>query len=547
MNMAWRSLLAPRSVPLLPCFASPAARRHGRGGGGVYQIMEHTSRGYWTHDHSWSDYDYAEYGCPAGVVKAEDGAGGGSPATSPNCGSCERPARRPRRRHLYVVLDDWRKGFSVHKLDLSGAAGPASPSSQAAAEPGIAGERLPPPAVRMEFSNVSAGARFAALGSRIVACTQGPDGATVVYDTGAASQAIVPRSPEVLRDAWQAAVAAGDDRLYAFASNSKARPPPVDTAAADAPSRQSLGTDGDDDDNDDSGDDGHQRQVSTGEMYHLEEVIERHPGEIDCYDQGSKRWSWSPEPSPLPFNLDRNGTVTSYAVHPDGNTIFVSVTPATPEEGGGYHCHGGYHGYSGGCGFGYHGGNDEFERQWRRQVEERDNALAKTGTYSYHVKSRTWKHLGTWMLPFAGHAHYDGELDAWVGHGPSGSYGPGDKIGCCDVIGSPPSPEPPSWKPCEEMSLSSLTRWKWLTETALVAMGGGRFCLVECAPRKEMDDLGDPWGDGDKFELLVTAFRLKYDKNGAIQVTDRRVVRSHVLSRYSCPDEEMFSMQAFWM
>ncbi|RCV30431.1 hypothetical protein SETIT_6G094000v2 [Setaria italica] len=83
--------------------------------------------------------------------------------------------------YLYVVIDDWREGFSRHKIDF---------------DDDDELWRLPSPAaIRMEFSNVCAGAQFMALGRRIVGCTDDRGGLIVVYDTGTVASAIVCLSP----------------------------------------------------------------------------------------------------------------------------------------------------------------------------------------------------------------------------------------------------------------------------------------------------------------------------------------------------------------
>ncbi|KAM0844511.1 hypothetical protein ACQ4PT_056999 [Festuca glaucescens] len=79
-------------------------------------------------------------------------------------------------------------------------------------------------------------------------------------------------------------------------------------------------------------------------------------------------WSWNNKPPGFPFDPK---SITAHAVHPRTGTIFVSA-------------------------FGLRHGS------W--------------GTYSYGTGgSGQWKRRGDWMLPFKGHAHYDHELDAWVG------------------------------------------------------------------------------------------------------------------------------------
>ncbi|KAM0928536.1 hypothetical protein ACQ4PT_002538 [Festuca glaucescens] len=66
------------------------------------------------------------------------------------------------KRHLYVVLDDHKDGYGIHKLDLD-------PDKDDGQDGG--GQRLlpGPPVLRVAFPDVNEGAQFAALGSTIVA------------------------------------------------------------------------------------------------------------------------------------------------------------------------------------------------------------------------------------------------------------------------------------------------------------------------------------------------------------------------------------------
>ncbi|KAM0865529.1 hypothetical protein ACQ4PT_043228 [Festuca glaucescens] len=111
----------------------------------------------------------------------------------------DHPCRK--RRHLYLVLDDWSNGFSIHKLDLYSNDG----------SDGGGGLPLPAPW------------NFAALGSKIiVAGALGPDedGVTLTYDTKTAGVSAVPRLPATLRCPWTLATAVGNG-LYVFEPNSE--------------------------------------------------------------------------------------------------------------------------------------------------------------------------------------------------------------------------------------------------------------------------------------------------------------------------------------
>jgi hypothetical protein len=77
-----------------------------------------------------------------------------------NCGG-----KKPRK-HLYVVLDDWEKGFSVHKLDALSLFDSDSDSDDNDNDGGL--KRLPdPPALRITEARHSP-MLFAGLGSSIL-------------------------------------------------------------------------------------------------------------------------------------------------------------------------------------------------------------------------------------------------------------------------------------------------------------------------------------------------------------------------------------------
>lgn len=172
----------------------------------------------------------------------------------------------------------------------------------------------------------------------------------------------------------------------------------------------------------------------TGELHFLDGV-----SDLDNRGDSNKHLSWSTSPSPLPFKLETAyGRVSSYAVHPGGKRISVSVI---------------------------------------------GDSNRPVGTYSYDTESHEWTHQGTWMLPFSWQAHYDDELDALVGH--DAGYGV-PTIGCCDIpyLGTEGSVVPPPiWKLCEDRLLSGLP----CLNAKLLSMAGGYFCFVEIGPRQGVD------------------------------------------------------------
>ena len=194
-------------------------------------------------------------------------------AMAPNCAS----PNQHRKGHLYVVLDDWKKGFSIHKLDLDdGSDGGGDLTLRA-------------PAYR-QATDLLRYWNFAAVGSKIVCAgeikyeEEGKDGGlTLVYDTETSGLSIVPRLPAAVCVPWFMAAAARN-ALYAFEDMSK-----------------------------------RDEQYNVG-MYRLEEAPSDH-------------WSWKSFPSPPPFNTSGMGMMHSITVHPEGGggrTIFVSVGSQMP-------------------------------------------------------------------------------------------------------------------------------------------------------------------------------------------------------------------------
>ncbi|TVT99507.1 hypothetical protein EJB05_55118, partial [Eragrostis curvula] len=143
----------------------------------------------------WSDNeDEANATVPAvGIVNDDGGTLASWHLCNCNwCGNPNRLVQPPHQPHLYIVIDDWAEGFSIHKIDLENKN--IVPPSQASSY-----QRLPTPAFRMEFSNMGANTQIAAVGSKIVACNQGDDGVTVVYDTSISTHSVLRHSPAVFK------------------------------------------------------------------------------------------------------------------------------------------------------------------------------------------------------------------------------------------------------------------------------------------------------------------------------------------------------------
>ncbi|KAL6634161.1 hypothetical protein ACP70R_026832 [Stipagrostis hirtigluma subsp. patula] len=109
------------------------------------------------------------------------------PADERGGGRSAKIPRRRRRRHLYLVLDDWERGYSIRKLDLSSSSSSSDtdsgdaqhhhhPSDDSTTEP-----RLPPAVFRLEAPRACTGL-FAAFGTRIMATHLTPRRTVPMFD-----------------------------------------------------------------------------------------------------------------------------------------------------------------------------------------------------------------------------------------------------------------------------------------------------------------------------------------------------------------------------
>ncbi|KAF7096180.1 hypothetical protein CFC21_098167 [Triticum aestivum] len=216
---------------------------------------------------------------------------------------------------LYLVLDDWHKGFTIRKIDAD------SPDLSAPL-----------------------------LGSNIIAMTNIHAG-TLFYDTDTAGLPVGPPVRDALLCGSNTFLTSGaGDALYAFAFHFMERPVSFEAMAK--------------------------------------------PPTMEDDDLLPTYWSW--KSMPMPFTKDE--MIFSYALHPDGRTIFVS--------------------------------------SWSRAV---------CGTYSVDTRSCKWTRHGEWMLPFRGRGYFTAELDAWVGLHEDGYVCP------CQVASrSGGTTQQPEWKMAEE-------------------------------------------------------------------------------------------------
>lgn len=170
-----------------------------------------------------------------------------------------------------------------------------------------------------------------------------------------------------------------------------------------------------------------------------------------------------------------------------------------------------------------------------------------------------WKHYGDWMLPFTGGAHFDRELNAWVGlsRDPcSVGY-----LCACDAASTNldawnwhwdvTSKECPAWKVSKEKLFSENPVESHVGATLLYMGSKSQFCLVECiCIKSDLDCKRFYYLDEDevpgRYLLRVSTFSLKYDKNG-----DLTTGNSRRLAYYGVPQASTESLLqnpvAFWL
>lgn len=368
-----------------------------------------------------------------------------------------RTSPNQKRQHLYVVLDDWLKGFSIHKLDLHDGSDGADLTMRAPVLRQAIEDRL-----RWNFTGT---------GSKIVAAgkvNSGDDVVTLVYDTETAGLSIVPRLPAAPCGNW-CLTTPTENGLYTMEVKSK----------MDGPLNAS--------------------------MHLLEDApaITSH----EAYLWGTRQhWSWSSIMKPPPFRVTGR---QSSAVHP-GGTLFVSV--------GKYHI---------------------------PDIDMNDDSIGASHIFSYDRGTDEWMRHGEWDMPFLGRAHYDIGLDVWVGlqktnepHycGMTDGY-----LCCCDVVSPGRSFVQPTSKLCAERLFDPRT---YNMGAGLVYMGDSNYCLVEFLARESFKSRRR-MDVGNKCEICVTTFRLKYGKNGELTMTSRRPKLSYLFSSFY--QNGYCNVRAFWM
>lgn len=229
--------------------------------------------------------------------------------------ACKRSRLVPKKKHLYLVLDDWEEGYSIHKIDVD----TLQDLQVGFPEPAVLRLGAPKLHTTALGSNI-----FIATSPR---CEQTP---TLVYNTESGALTMGLRLPDPLLGCFDIAVAAGDT-LYGLSSDH-----------------------------------------SNVRQQHAFEALSWAPtGDKEPWSERPvMNWSWKSVLSPPPLNEDE--MITSYALHPDGHTIFMSAH------------------------------------------DRHDPRLAK-GTYSFDAKHCEWRRHGEWVLPFRDQGFFDSGLGAWVG------------------------------------------------------------------------------------------------------------------------------------
>ncbi|CAN6279728.1 unnamed protein product [Urochloa humidicola] len=373
-------------------------------------------------------------------------------------GAVKRPALQ-QKQHLYLVLDDWERGYSVRRLDIdafaSGAGDPPPP------------ERFTePPVARIEAEHAAreSDRSFVSHGTKIFAMDPGEATPAIpALDTRTLGLSVCPWPPTSSsnRNYVLPFFASAAGKLFAFTDDAAAAARAAYLASGDRP-----------------------------------------PYAWTAMDARAAR---------PPFYASQ---VTCHAVHPDGRTLFVSAG-------------------------------------------SRRRGPRSGGTFSLNAERLEWTRHGNWLLPFSGEAHFDAELEAWVGLCGGGAAGAGaGRLCSCDVVAPDEftsRPVPPSWKLGEDELFRKNPELH--LGDKLVYMGRSRFCLVEHLFHE--DDEHDLRSDRVKARycppprrrrvLGITTFGLKYNKEGRLRTSTLQRARACKMYKLSRDAGGSLKPLAFWL
>ncbi|CAN6201978.1 unnamed protein product [Urochloa humidicola] len=438
-------------------------------------------------------------------------------------------AKRPKQ-HLYLLVDDWERGYSVRKLDVD------------AFEPDADHTDLPPeqfteaPVARIEALH-EISCNFISHGTKIFAMQPGETKPAIpAFDTNTLGLTICPWPSckgEYLNPLFASVAAAGKLFLFTDAhAEALGDPPPYDSKAAWAWATHS-----------------HQVPGTKGSRDGIEE--RGTPFLVEFYRAGTLAFPRSRSRNGVPGTRNAassrvpgdygatirarppfyTGRVLCHALHPDGRTLFVSAG----------------------------------SRQRRsRSRGEHSPPEQGQGTFSFDAERLQWTRHGDWVLPFTGQAYFDAELEAWVGLCGERDSGAG-RLCSCDVVAPVAAAaadefatSAPSWKLGQEKLFRKGPQLH--LGAKLLYMGDdSKFCLVESLLHEadEQDlvvrDDSSMAGVVDaqcprprRRVLRVTTFGLKYNKKGELQTKRRRAGAFKVYKR---PHDfgESLAPWAFWL
>ncbi|WVZ67216.1 hypothetical protein U9M48_016326 [Paspalum notatum var. saurae] len=93
------------------------------------------------------------------------------------------------------------------------------------------------------------------------------------------------------------------------------------------------------------------------------------------------------------------------------------------------------------------------------------------GTYCFHVTNHTWEKVGEWTLPFRGKLEYVPELKLWFGLSARDQHLAAADLSAMTMTSRPQIVD--AWKELEPPD-----EWKECSDSQLVNLGSGRFCIA---------------------------------------------------------------------